>query len=119
MKKHVTTIMIATLLAGCATRGANYVPLVDMKGKDYDTFDTDVKECQGYAKRRMDAVEGAMAGAILGAALGAALAPRGYRNQVAGHGAAAGAIGGGLAATDNQETITRRCLFGRGYNVLN
>lgn len=119
MKKLVIAAVSVALLAGCATRGANYVPLVDMKGKDYDTFDTDVKECQAYAKQRMDGAQGALAGAILGAALGAALAPRGYRNQVAGHGAAAGALTGGIAATDNQETITRRCLFGRGYNVLN
>ena len=119
MKKALISVLSMAALAGCATRGANYVPLVDMKNKDQQHFDTDVKECQAYAKQRMDAAEGAAAGALAGALLGALIAPKGFRNELAGRAAIAGAAGGAAGANDTQETITKRCLAGRGYNVLN
>lgn len=119
MKKIALIALICTVATGCATRGAGYVPLVDMQGQTHVRFQMDLRDCQAYATQRMDAAQGAVAGALLGAILGAAIAPRGYRNNVAGHGAAVGALGGAGAATDNQETIIKRCLAGRGYNVLN
>lgn len=119
MLRSATVLIIAALLAGCATRGAGYVPLVDMKDKNNDVFATDTMQCQTYAREARDAANGAVAGAIIGALLGAALAPRGYRNHVAGHGALLGAAGGAAQANDTQETIIKRCLAGRGWNVLN
>lgn len=121
MKRLTASITCIALLAGCASppRGAGYVPLVDMKGQDEAAFATDVRECQAYARQRMDAVQGAMAGAIAGALLGALVAPRGHRNYVATRTGSAGALAGGAAANENQESITKRCLAGRGYNVLN
>ena len=119
MKRIVLTALVVALTAGCATRGANYVPLVDMKDRDTATFNQDVTECQQYAKQRLDAAGGAVAGALIGALIGAALSPRGYRNEVAGYGATAGAISGGAQANETQEVIIKRCLAGRGYNVLN
>lgn len=117
--KSVTILAITLLAAGCATRGANYVPLVDTKYKDQAVLQQDVAECQAYARTTLDAAQGAAAGALIGALLGAALAPRGYRNNTAAYGAGFGAVSGGLAANETQETITKRCLMGRGYNVLN
>lgn len=122
MKKPIAMIAAAAVLlasTGCAHRGANYVPLVDTKYKDQAVLAQDVTECQVFAKTRMDAAEGAVAGALIGALLGAAIAPRGYRNSTAAYGAGVGAISGGAAAHETQETITKRCLMGRGYNVLN
>ncbi len=119
MKKAVVLVAAVAFMSGCATRGANYVPLVDMKNKDQAQFDVDVRECQAYANQRMDAQKGAVAGAILGALLGAALAPRGYRSQVAGQGAVIGGVAGAGGANQTQEGITKQCLAGRGYNVLN
>lgn len=116
--KTVTLIAAALILTGCASRGANYTPLVDMKGRDPSAFSQDATECQAYAKQRLDAAQGAIAGAVLGALLGAALAPRGYRSNVAGYGALAGGASGAAGANENQENIVRRCLAGRGYNVL-
>ena len=43
----------------------------------------------------------------------------GYRNEPAGYGATVGAISGGAQANETQEVIIKRCLAGRGYNVLN
>lgn len=119
MRKTLATLAAVSMLAGCATRGANYVPLVDMKDKDSAKFQVDVQECQAYAKQRMDAAQGAVAGAVVGALLGAFLAPRGYRNEVAGKTALLGAAGGAGEANNTQEGITKQCLAGRGYNVLN
>lgn len=125
----IAAALAAFILAGCASapRGADYVPLVDLRGKDAAQLATDTAECQVYARQTMDAAEGAVtgaiAGAIVGALLGAALAQHGYRNDWAAHGAAFGAIGGGASgavqANDTQESITKRCLAGRGYSVLN
>jgi uncharacterized protein YcfJ len=119
MKILITTALTVVLLGGCATRGANYVPLVDMKGRSPDMINQDIMECQQYAKQRLDAAGGAVAGAIIGALIGTALSPRGYRNEMAGYGATAGAISGGAQANETQEVIIKRCLAGRGYNVLN
>lgn len=119
MKKLIATTLIAATLAGCATRGANYVPLVDTKGRDAATLDRDTAECQHFATQRADAATGAVVGAIFGALLGAALMPGGYRNYGARQGAIAGGLGGAFGANDSQETIIKRCLAGRGYNVLN
>ena len=120
MKRVIASIATASVLSGCAMqpRGASYVPLVDMQGKDQATFTRDVKDCQAYAQQRMSAGEGAAAGAIAGALLGAALAPRGHRNYVAARAGGVGAAGGAARATVNQENIIQRCLAGRGYNVL-
>ena len=115
----VTVLLIAALISGCASTGANYVPLVDMQGHDYNSFAKDTQQCQAYARQRMDAASGAVAGAIIGALFMAAVSPRGYRNYSAGQGALVGAAGGAVAANDNQETIVKRCLAGRGYSVLN
>ncbi len=117
--KFTTLALVVSLASGCATRGANYIPLVDLKGKDTQQFNTDTTECQAYAKQRMDAAQGAVIGAVAGALLMAAFAPRGYRNDFAAHGAVAGGLGGAVSSNDTQETVTKRCLAGRGYNVLN
>lgn len=129
MNKITAGFVICLFLQGCATtpRGADYVPLVDMKGHDANKFATDTQECQAYARQRMSAAQGAMngamAGAIAGALIGAVLAPHGYRNDAAGQVAAFGALGGAATgavdANDTQESITKKCLAGRGYNVLN
>ena len=116
---RIVCALVALALTACATTGANYVPLVDMQGKDPARFNSDLADCQRFATQRMDAATGAMVGAIAGALLGAFLAPRGYKSQVAGKAAGLGALGGAGEANQNQESITKACLAGRGYSVLN
>jgi uncharacterized protein YcfJ len=116
----IIAVILALSLAGCATpRGAGYVPLVDMQGKDQGQFARDVGECQQYAKQRMEAIQGAIVGGLVGAALMAALSPGAYRRDAAQAGMVVGGFSGALGANENQETIIKRCLAGRGYNVLN
>ena len=119
MKTIIIAALIAATVAGCATRGANYVPLVDMQGRDAVLFSRDVSDCQQYAKQRLDAASGAAVGAIAGAMFMALLAPKNSGNQWARDGAIIGGASGAVAANDTQESITKKCLAGRGYNVLN
>lgn len=111
---------VVLVLTGCATtpRGADLVPLVDMRGKSEAAFASDLSDCRGYAAARMTAVRGAVLGAIAGALIGGAVAPRGYRNYSASNGAVLGTAAGAAHANDTQESIIKRCMAGRGYNVL-
>lgn len=119
MNKLFASALVLAFLAGCATRGANYIPLADLKYKDQTRYYQDVNECQQYARQSADPGETAVAGAVVGALIGAAIAPRGHRNRAAAYGAGIGAISGGAQASETQEVIVKRCLAGRGYNVLN
>lgn len=123
MKTIIIATLIAATLSACATRGANYVPLVDhhleLGPPDYGKFNRDVSDCQQYAKQRIDAASGAAVGAIAGAMFMALLAPKNSGNQWARDGAIIGGASGAVAANETQESITKKCLAGRGYNVLN
>ena len=119
LKLIAVFLALGLSLQGCATRGAGYIPLVDTHGKSQSVLDNDIHECQQFAKQRADAATGAAAGAIAGALLGALLMPRGYRNEGASKLAVLGGVSGAGQATETQESIIRRCLAGRGYNVLN
>jgi uncharacterized protein YcfJ len=117
---------IALALGGCATTGgtgAQWAPIVDLKGGDPTRYQADLAECQAYAAQQAGAAEQAMAGAVAGAIFGALLAAAaggGYsRNQHAGVGAVVGAAGGIAQGETDQRSVTRRCLLGRGYSVLN
>ena len=115
MSKFIILIVSVFMVTGCATRGSTYVPIVDLKGKDVFTFNRNVAECQVYAKKRMDAASGAAFGAVAGALLSAAL---GGSRASQRRGAVVGATYGAKGTNDTQETIIKRCLRGRGYNVL-
>ena len=114
--KTMATILIISLLAGCAGSGANYVPVVDRPGPD---FHVDLKECQEHAEREMGAAGAGAVGAVLGALVGAAVGRgSGYSGSLTRFGAGAGAAGFAGQADLNQRTIIVRCMAGRGYSVL-
>ena len=124
MTKLITVLTAAALLAGCATgpTGASYAPLVDMRGVDATRQAQDQYECQQYAQQRAGAADGAVAGAVAGALIGvvlAAIVGGGIRNEMAGIGAVTGGLQGAAAGEGTQRDIIRRCMSGRGYNVLN
>jgi hypothetical protein len=121
--KAVIVIALATMLfTGCATRGANYRPMIDTKGVDFNKFEVDLTSCQEYARTQAGAKEGAVAGALVGAAFGALLAAVAGSNYDTGAsarvGGVTGAASGASGANQDQETIIKRCLQGRGYSVL-
>ena len=119
------TLFVSTaFLGGCATQqmGANYRPIIDSRGVDFNRYEADLKDCQQYAHQTAGAAESAAAGAVAGAALGAVLAAaagsRYSRNQSARVGAVGGAVGAAAEGENNQRNIIRKCLAGRGYSVL-
>jgi outer membrane lipoprotein SlyB len=123
MQKIIATVL-ALAMAGCATHntGANYRPVIDRKGADLAQLDVDLAECQRYATEVASAAEQAAAGAVAGALLGAVLAAAAgnsySRNQHAALGGVTGAAAGAASGEKDQRNIIRRCMSGRGYNVL-
>jgi outer membrane lipoprotein SlyB len=120
----VSVTVVVTNLGGCANTGANYRPLADLQGRSEAQYQNDLHQCQDYASKVSGAGETAAIGAVAGALLGAAISSlfggdRHSRNDASLYGALLGAGSGGASAEDEQRTIIRRCLSGRGYNVLN
>jgi outer membrane lipoprotein SlyB len=116
--KRIAALTAASMLAGCATADW-YQPVVDTKGIDGTRYAQDLAECRQYAVQRdpaNQAVAGAVAGALLGVLLGAATGTS--RNYGASVGAASGVAAGAAHGADSQVQIIRRCLLGRGYQVL-
>ncbi len=120
MKKMIV-IAWSLALAGCATSGVNFRPVVDLKGRDPAQYEQNLRECQQYALQVASAADQAATGAIAGALLGTAFAAiaGGGRNAAAGIGALSGATSGAVAGERDQRAIISRCLAGRGFNVLN
>ena len=121
--KNITVAALAliTLLTGCATapRGAAYRPMIDSANIDGIKYESDLYDCQQYARQVLGAQDRAVAGAIFGALLGAAIGHNtGYANQFAAWGALGGAAEGANQGNQSQESIIGRCLNGRGYSVL-
>ena len=121
--KFVAILTAAVMLAGCATTGANYTPVVDMQGRDTATYALDLRDCQQYAATQPSAGDAAIGGAIIGALFGVALLAAGggrggWGNEMAGVGALAGGVQAANAAENGQRAIVSRCLAGRGWSVL-
>lgn len=118
--KKLTLIAATLAITGCANTGANFVPIVD-GGHGSEKYQTDLYECQSYARELASAGESAAAGAAAGAVFGALLsaAVGGSRSS----GAWVGALSGGVSAAGHgerdQRTVVSRCLAGRGWRVLN
>lgn len=115
----ILALIFIVVLSGCATRGVNYVPVVDMQNKDALMLAVDTAECQKYSQQRVGAGTGAVVGALVGAVFMTVLAPKNSGNQWARDGAIVGGTGGAVGANETQESIIKKCLTGRGYNVLN
>jgi outer membrane lipoprotein SlyB len=126
MKRIVAAVLTASVLAGCSSFSQ---PMVDTKGVDSSRYSQDDYECQQYANQVSpvgDAAVGALGGAAAGAALGAitgALVGGVGAGEAAAFGAATGGAvglgGGAVTGVQNQRDVYRRCMAGRGYNVLN
>jgi hypothetical protein len=118
--KNLKYLVIILLLAACTKTGAGYRPVVDTNNP---RFEQDLQECQRIAKQYLDlgydtAVKtggataiGAGVGQFIGGSTGSTLI--------------GGAIGLGtsgvkkvLGHNDDRKDIVKRCLRGRGYNVL-
>ncbi len=61
LTRGIALVLTVTALAGCATNqmGANYRPIIDTRGVDFNRFEADLRECQQYANQTAGAGEGA------------------------------------------------------------
>jgi outer membrane lipoprotein SlyB len=120
----IAAIGIALCLAGCA--GADYRPIVDMRGHSEFAYDRDLAACQEMARgarNNTTEAENAGIGAVAGGAGGAALGAIGGNPLL---GAGVGALAG-LAGTagyeeaqteTREERVVRNCMRVRGYTIL-
>ena len=120
MKKTFFTLISLSVLSSCVGTGSDYNPIVDGKGPNYYN---DLAECKTLSKERsyIDGNSGIAAGgtAALGAVAGA-LVGGNIQSAAVGAGIGAGA-GLGASAIENHQSkqyIIKKCMKGRGYNVL-
>ncbi len=138
MKARSVSMIIAVALAVSAgpAFAVNYndSPMVDVRPGQEQAYQEDLAQCRNLvesnqnsgrqAASRRGLKSGAMMGALGGAAVGRASGDKALRS--AGKGAAWGAAAGGVAghvagdinAGVDSGYAVRRCLEGRGYNVL-
>jgi hypothetical protein len=123
---RTTIAMLATALSVCACAGADYRPVVDMRGHSEAAYDRDLGECQQTARTTRNntkEAENAGIGAAAGGAGGAVLGAIGGDPLLgAGVGALAGLVGtGGYAEAKTEkreEHIVQNCMRARGYTIL-
>jgi uncharacterized protein YcfJ len=126
LKRRLLCLAAALLAAGLAGCADTYQPIVDSQGTDRAAYERDLAECRELARRASpagDVAKGGLVGGAIGAAVGAVVgALTGNVGRAAAIGAAGGATGGilrgGLRGGERQKRIIRRCLRGRGYQVL-
>jgi outer membrane lipoprotein SlyB len=123
MQKTVASLLIVSMLAGCAiapTANPAY-SLIDPKGVDMNRYQQDYADCTALANQSdavANAAAGAAVGAIFGALLGAAIGGRDGARYGAKVGAVSGGGQGAAAGMVEQRVTLRACLQGRGYSVI-
>ncbi len=118
MRKRLV-IAIMTALAAVSGCAAHPDPIIDMRGVNESTMQLDWDECEGYSEQVIIAkgtAKGAAGGAVAGAATGAI---SGDAGAGAGYGAIWGATRSTIDADRDKQMVFKRCMRGRGYQVLN
>jgi len=111
-----------TAFGGCTSSSLPGRPIVDMKGVTLADYETDLAECDEYAKEveaGKQVAIGAAAGAAVGGLMGASIGNSDRAKRSAGAGATYGGARGGMRALNESNKVVRNCLRNRGYVVLN
>lgn len=123
---QLTMLFGAILIAASACGTASYQPVVDPKGANMTNYPRDLEECR-YLAEQVDVtgetagstVLGLVAGAAIGALTGGILGDAGVGAALgATTGGASGLLGGSAGAVKDRNAVVRKCLTGRGYQVL-
>lgn len=112
-------IAAACYLTACANTGANFAPMVDLRDRSQAQYEADLGQCQEYAREQAGPGTMAVVGAVIFGLAGAVLATRGHKSDIADKLAIIGAAKGAADGAGSQQDVVRRCMAGRGYNVLN
>ena len=113
-----TSRLVATaliFLGGCA---AHPDPIIDTKGVDPEALAQDWQECEAYTEQveiSKGVAKGGATGAVIGAAGGAI---DGDAGKGAGYGALYGGTRSGLDADREKQQVFKRCMRGRGYQLV-
>lgn len=96
--------------------------IIDTQGIDMNLYDADLEDCYVFADE-VSVGEKAGVGAALGAAVGGIYGAIVGDSQTVRRSAGVGAVGGALKGTasglSERDQVVKRCLQGRGYQVLN
>lgn len=118
MKGAILVFAVFTL-AGCAAHQRAVVDLAT-SGKTQSEYELDLNQCEHLASQAPGPDSLALGGAVVGAGIGALTAA--ILGGNAGKGAGLGALYGGINGLGQgaaiQAEAVRRCMAGRGYNVL-
>ena len=135
MRRVVSAVVVAALLAGCVSSSSSPAPGVaayPSKGQSPEQQARDSSDCQVWAKQQAgydpaaDTAKSAGVGLLLGAVAGAAIgAAAGNAGKGAAIGAAVGGVGGtavgaGYGYTANKDGYDRAfaaCMQSKGYSV--
>lgn len=119
MNRLIATCAAGVLLAACTTTDEI---IIDEKGVDMNAYQQDLAECRGYASQVQTgekAGKGAASGAVVGGLIGAITDGTDGAVRGAGVGAVGGAAKGASQGERDEVQVVKRCLRGRGYQVLN
>jgi len=119
MKKFLLMAAIGMSLAACTTTDEI---IIDEQGVDMNAYNQDLAECRGYASQVQTgekAAKGGATGAVVGGLMGAITGGAEGAATGAGVGAVGGVAKGASQGEDDEVKVVKRCLRGRGYNVLN
>jgi hypothetical protein len=116
MKRIAPAVALLALLSACTTTDEI---IIDKKGVDLTHYAQDLAECRSYGEEVQTGKKvatGAASGAVVGGLIGAITHDPG---KAAGVGAVGGGARGASEGTEEEVRVVKRCLRGRGYNVLN
>lgn len=118
--------LVASMMTACASNPSSNAAggfMVDAKNSNMSRYNQDLHECQTYAQKKSvagDAVSGAVTSAIVSGAIGAAIGDNSSWGRAgAKWGAIEGLASGAAYGSEAKRDITRQCLKGRGYKILN
>jgi len=116
--KPILLLLPVIALSACASQKI----IIDKQGVDLTKYEQDLAECRQYADEvdtASETAKGALGGAVIGGAVGAILGGSRSAERLGGVAAVTGAAGGGTSASKEKSQITKNCLRGRGYRILN
>jgi len=116
--KLIYSLLTILAVSGCASQKV----IIDKEGVDMSKYEQDLAACKQYAEEvetGSEVAKSAAGGAVVGGAVGVILGGRRSAEKLAGVGAVAGAARGGSGASREKSQVTKNCLRGRGYRVLN
>ena len=128
-EKNYVMLLCLLLASGCVATQSGSIfdmatsePIIDTKGVNMAQYKVDLEECSSFSEdisTGKSIAKGTATGAAVGAIIEAITDDSKSRRDALEVGAVSGGTQSGIRAVREKEQIIRRCLRGRGYQVLN